>query len=154
MGADCNYRWVKTIDIGKYDWSNGWIRLMKLPEVPIELWDDTPGFEDLECFILGLLEGEQGIFLSSDKGDFVFNCNISIIDKMIEKCRRLIHELIDLNDDEYKRGMEIAHIFYNEYYEWDGELAEKLCRTLMQLKEARGFIQKHPSWSLIVEIAY
>ena len=155
MGADCDYRWVKTDDIGKYNWSDGWIRQMYLPDVPIEFWEDIPGFENLECFIVGLLDEMKIECLLNNGTDFVFDCNINTIDVMIAKCREFIHELVDLDSDgDKKRGMEIAHVFYNEYYEWNGELAENLCRTLMALKNERENLLKHAGWSLIVEILY
>lgn len=152
MGADSDYRWIKTNEIGNYDWSNGWIRQMDLPEAPCEYYEDTPAFENLECFILGLLEEINADFLLKNDYDYVFDCNIAIIDKMIEKCKSLIHELLDTDDHE--REMEIAHIFYNEYYEWDGELAEDLCRLLRILKHAKEDVLKHEGWSLIVELEW
>lgn len=155
MSAESHYRWVRTENIGKYDWSEGWIDGVELPEAPEELWEDEANFENLEGLVVGLLK-EGDCSLLCDKGwDYVFDCNMLNIDRMIEKCKSLIRELIEIEGDAVQgRGMEIARIFYNEYYEWDGELAENLCMTLRHLKETKEALQKHEDWSLIVELVW
>lgn len=152
MSADADYRWIKTDEIGNHDWSEGGIAYMDLPEVPCEYDEDTPGFENIEALVVGLLKETRSTVLLDNGCDYVFDCNVKTLDGMIEKCRSLIHELVDT--DNHEREMEIAHIFYNECYEWNGELAEDLCRTLRMLKFTKESILKHEGWSLIVELAW
>ena len=156
MGADSYFRWVKTDEVEKYDWTNGGIYQMNLPEVPEELNEDTPSFDNIEHLILGLLRRANAGFLFSNNYDYVFDLGKSI-DNMIRLCRLYIHELIWMNDTYDKptnNGMKIAHFFYNDQYEWDGELAEDLCRTLRHLKYAKEKVLKHEGWSLIVELEW
>ena len=42
----------------------------------------------------------------------------------------------------------------NFYYEWNGELAEDLCRTLRILKHAKEKVLKHKRLSLIIELEW
>lgn len=157
MGAENHFRWVKTEKVEKYDWSEGWIEQMNLPEVPEELNKDTPSFDNIEHLILGLFKRAKETFLFNNDDDYVFDCNDGTIHNMISLCRLFIHDLIDMNDTPDKstrNGMAIAHFFYNDYYEWDGELAEDLCRTLRYLKHVRQCLKKHKGFSLICEIAY
>lgn len=157
MGAESDYRWVRTEDMNKYPWEVAWLSYLPIPPTQEDWQKEELYIENNENIIIQLLKQIDGVkFLKNENCEYKFEIDEELANMLIDECRMLIIRLINLDheDEEKDIGMRIAHLFYNEYYEWDGELAEELCRALRILKNIRRLLKEHDGWSLVVEMMW
>lgn len=148
MGASSSFKWVRTDEIGNYDWSNGQIDLMQLPEM--DGMEDFPNFDSIEGIVLVLARMAHAEFLLDTQADFVFTLTAENLDEMMDKCRSLIVESIQENAGMNWESGKCAKVF--NY--WDDDIPEDLCRALRLLGYAKETVERNKECSLVVELEW
>jgi len=152
MGADLVEKWIKSNDVGKYDWTKKDVEHMSFKEA--DGLQSGGGFPNQEWMADTLLAQLKVPVLKPFGDDcrvvYCLDYNESV--RFVDEIKRLAVLSIQREDDEAKK--ELNSIFGEKFCNYYKYVPEKLCSMLIEAKTIRDALEDYKDCSCILEVWY